>query len=646
MKLRRIAAALSLAFAVALSIDAAERKKPDLKLVPLAVAPAPDSTANNSSIGADRIDQRGNNHDREYFYERTGMGVTVYVVDTGVNYLNNDFGGRVIPLYDFQRDPSDPNFGLPDDEHGTDVASQVGGTTFGVAKNATMYSVRVFDALNNVGSAQDLINGLEAVRQHILDSNGTRLPAVVNMSIIFPCTGGFFNAQACNSIDAKVQQLVNAGAVVVVGTNNQNQSSFNWSPTRLALQSRANGIICVGGTEVIDNGTTFDDSPYFRSGAPVEIRAPAGHDGFWFQRGLSYDVVYGKGGFLGGNSMATPLVSGAVALYLEQFANSTLPSPGAAEQAILNNATQSVQDGMVYTGCEFLGPYATNPILDTQPFIRQHYLEFLGRQPDTGGFNFWTGVVNGNCPGNAEDCAGRVNLSRAFFESIENKETNFFAYRVHRATFSSFGVTKEDGSFFSTRTNPRMERLFADGRRIGRNVVVGAPNWQAILEANQRAFCDGWVASDEFNNLYPWWMSNDDFVHALYANAQVGFDATGADAVNRLDNGEGRGSVLYSIVTGDAFASSDHVAHPDTVLNLWNPMYVLLCYMGYLRRNPDDAPDFNSLDGYNFWLNKLNTQTFGGDEEGARNEMVKAFIVSIEYKARFFADPHCGQPAP
>jgi len=512
--------------------------------------------------------------------------------------------------------------------------------------------VRVFDALFNVGSAQDLINGLEAVRQHILDSNGTRLPAVVSMSIIFPCTGGTFNAQACSQIDAKVQQLVSAGAVVVVGTNNQSQSSFNWSPPRLALQSPANGVICVGGTEVIDDGVTFSDAPYANSGSPVEIRAPAGHDPAffgdqrWFQRGLSHNVVYGKGGFLGGNSMATPLVSGAVALYLEQFANSSLPSPGTVEQAILNNATTSVQDGMVYTGCEFLGPYATNPILDTQPFIRQHYLEFLGRQPDTGGFNFWTGVVNGNCPGNAEDCAGRVNLSRAFFESIENKETNFFAYRVHRATFSSFPVTKEDGSFFSSRTNPRMERLFADGRRIGRNVVVGAPNWQAVLEANQRGFCDAWVASDEFNGLYPPDMNNDDFVHMLYDNAQVGFDATGTDAVNRLNNGEGRGSVLFSIVTGGAFASSDHVAHPDTVRNLWNPMYVLLCYMGYLRRNPDDAPNFNSLDGYNFWLNKLNDQTFNGDEEFARNEMVKAFIVSIEYKGRFFADPHCGQPAP
>jgi len=305
-----------------------------------------------------------------------------------------------------------------------------------------------------------------------------------------------------------------------------------------------------------------------------------------------------------------------------------------------------VADGMVYTGCEFLGPYGANPILDTQSFVRQHYLELLGRQPDTSGFNFWVGVVNGNCPGNDEGCAGRVNLSRAFFESIENRETTFFAYRVHRATFSSFPVTKEDGSVFSSRTNPRMERLFADGRRIGRNVVVGAPNWQAILEANQRGYCDAWVASQEFNDLYPPDMDNDAFVHALYDNAQVGFDATGTDAVNRLNNGEGRGSVLFSIVTGAVFASSDHVAHPDTVLNLWNPMYVLLCYMGYLRRNPDDAPNFNSLGGYNFWLNKLNEQTFGGDEESARNEMVKAFIVSIEYKARFFSDPHCGQPAP
>ena len=55
-------------------------------------------------------------------------------------------------------------------------------------------------------------------------------------------------------------------------------------------------------------------------------------------------------------------------------------------------------------------------------------------------------------------------------------------------------------------------------------------------------------------------------------------------------------------------------------------------YFGYLQRNPDEAPDIN-LEGYYFWLNKL--EQFGGDFR--RAEMVKSFLVSTEYRARFGA---------
>jgi hypothetical protein len=53
-------------------------------------------------------------------------------------------------------------------------------------------------------------------------------------------------------------------------------------------------------------------------------------------------------------------------------------------------------------------------------------------------------------------------------------------------------------------------------------------------------------------------------------------------------------------------------------------------YFGYLRRNPNDAPDLN-MGGYNFWLQKLN-QHRGNFVQA---EMVKAFITSSEYRSRF-----------
>jgi hypothetical protein len=79
----------------------------------------------------------------------------------------------------------------------------------------------------------------------------------------------------------------------------------------------------------------------------------------------------------------------------------------------------------------------------------------------------------------------------------------------------------------------------------------------------------------------------------------------------------------------------------------YNPAFVLMEYYGYLRRNPDDAPD-NNFSGYDFWLNKLNQFSVAGEDvrnesvalgRVKRAEMVKAFLVSGEYRQRFAGSP-------
>jgi hypothetical protein len=79
----------------------------------------------------------------------------------------------------------------------------------------------------------------------------------------------------------------------------------------------------------------------------------------------------------------------------------------------------------------------------------------------------------------------------------------------------------------------------------------------------------------------------------------------------------------------------------------YNPAFVLMEYFGYLRRNPDDAPD-NNFSGYDFWLNKMNQFTVAGEDvrnesvalgRVKRAEMVKAFIVAGEYRQRFAGSP-------
>jgi hypothetical protein len=117
--------------------------------------------------------------------------------------------------------------------------------------------------------------------------------------------------------------------------------------------------------------------------------------------------------------------------------------------------------------------------------------------------------------------------------------------------------------------------------------------------------------------------SNDEHVNTLFVNAGVTTSqetTLRAQLIAGLGNGtETRASALRKI------------AESSTVSNLLlNPSFVLVQYMGYLRRQANEAPD-SDFGGYNFWLGKLNQ--FNGDFQAA--EMVKAFILSSEYRARF-----------
>ena len=130
----------------------------------------------------------------------------------------------------------------------------------------------------------------------------------------------------------------------------------------------------------------------------------------------------------------------------------------------------------------------------------------------------------------------------------------------------------------------------------------------------------------QFAGTYPTTLSPESFVDSLFANA--GVTPTTDDrtaAINEFGGGTD---------TNDAAARARallRVAENSTLAQQeFNRAFVLMQYFGYLRRNPNDAPD-NNFDGFNFWLDKLNS--FNGDFIQA--EMVKAFISSSEYRKRF-----------
>jgi glucose/arabinose dehydrogenase len=255
---------------------------------------------------------------------------------------------------------------------------------------------------------------------------------------------------------------------------------------------------------------------------------------------------------------------------------------------------------------------ATNPLDRSDFFVRQHYLDFLNREPDADGLNFWVQGIE-SCGADA-GCreVKRIDTSAAFFFSIEFQQTGYLVYLLHKAAF---------GNVPGTPVPIRLDPFLRDTQEIGRGVVVGMAGWEAKLEVSKRDFVNAFVERAAFAGLYSTGQTPAQFVNALNTNAGLVLTpAEAADLAARLADGrETRASALRRVAEDADFRAAE-----------FNRAFVLMQYFGYLRRNPDAAPD-TGFEGYNFWLGKLNES--GGDFRKA--EMVKAFISSIEYRQRF-----------
>jgi hypothetical protein len=268
-----------------------------------------------------------------------------------------------------------------------------------------------------------------------------------------------------------------------------------------------------------------------------------------------------------------------------------------------------------------LSPPTTNPLdnADAVFFVRQHYLDFLNREPDAGGLAFWTNQIT-SCGSNAQ-CIEirRINVSAAFFLSIEFQETGFLVYKMYKTAY---------GNLPNAPVPVRYEEFIPDTQKIALGVIVGVGNWQAQLEINKAAFAVDFVNRTRFATAYPTTLTPTLFVDALIAKA--GFTPTAAErqafinefgaATTTIDT-TARARVVRAIAENGTFSQQEK-----------NNAFVLAQYFGYLRRNPYDPPEL-TLDyaGYNFWLGKLNQ--FNGNFVNA--EMVRAFIISSEYRGRF-----------
>jgi hypothetical protein len=257
-------------------------------------------------------------------------------------------------------------------------------------------------------------------------------------------------------------------------------------------------------------------------------------------------------------------------------------------------------------------PPSPNQIDGAEFFVRQHYRDFLNRASDPDGLTFWTNQIV-SCGGD-QQCieVRRINNSGSFFLSIEFQQTGYLVYRLYKAAYGALPGAPVPLTF---------SEFIPDTQTIGQNVIVKQPGWESILENNKQAFVLNFVQRTRFTNAFPPAMSAAEFVDKLNANAGNPLSQTERNQlVSDLSSGaRSRADVLRAIAE-----------HPQLAQAEFNRAFVLMQYFGYLRRNPNDAPDSNFV-GYNFWLDKLNS--FNGDFIQA--EMVKAFLTSTEYRKRF-----------
>jgi hypothetical protein len=261
-----------------------------------------------------------------------------------------------------------------------------------------------------------------------------------------------------------------------------------------------------------------------------------------------------------------------------------------------------------------------NPVDNSSFFVRQHYRDFLNRDPDAAGFAFWINEIE-SCGTDAQ-CRDikRINVSAAFFLSIEFQETGYLVYRAYKSAFGDATSPNVPGAVPVI----RLAEFSADSQRVGRDVQVGIGNWQQQLEDNKNAYLLEFVQRNRFITAFPLAMTAEEFVTKLDQHAGGVLSAEEhLQLVSLLgptpEDPLKRAAVLRKVAE-------------DTDLNQreLNRAFVLMQYYGYLRRNPDDPQDTN-FGGWKFWLDKLNE--FGGNFIQA--EMVKAFLVSGEYRERF-----------
>jgi uncharacterized repeat protein (TIGR01451 family) len=288
--------------------------------------------------------------------------------------------------------------------------------------------------------------------------------------------------------------------------------------------------------------------------------------------------------FLAGETSKTifiPIVNDSYAEGAESF-TIRLSNPAGATLGSVSTATVTITDNETVTG-------TPNPIVDSTFFVRQQYIDFLGREPDPAGLAGWLDVLN-NCGTKYPTPCDRIEVSAGFFRSPEFQARGYFIYRFYPVALGR---------------NPSYAEFMPDLAKVSGFLS------DAQLEANKVAFVQEFMARTEFRNKYDSLTTPTAYVDGLLQTAGLTNHPLRETWITSLTNGTAtRAEVLR------ALAESLEVYN-----KFYTESFVVMQYFGYLRRDPDSL--------YLEWIKTMNSN--GGDYR----VMINGFMNSSEYFLRF-----------
>jgi hypothetical protein len=299
-----------------------------------------------------------------------------------------------------------------------------------------------------------------------------------------------------------------------------------------------------------------------------------------------YATSVGTLRFAAGETLKTisiPIVDDVYGEGNESFTIS-LTNPRGAVLGAVSGATVTITDNGNEGGA--------NPIDGSAFFVRQHYIDFLNREPDPQGFTDWQAILN-NCPQGNLTC-DRIEVSSDFFRSPEFRERGYFPFRFYLVSLGR---------------KPNFSEFMPDLARVSGFLT------EAEKEQARQDFIREFMGRAEFTSIYNG-LSNNAYVQRLFDTAGVtqvtvgGSVQTVQTMQQAMAQGKSRAQVLREIVES-----------PEVDARFYTQAFVVMQYFGYLRRDPD-ALYQQLIDEMN-----MNPQNY--------RQMVNIFVNSQEYRARF-----------